>query len=183
MIALTRQQWQLLALGLLVLLAAWVLLRDGDPATDGPAASNPSGTEGTPAPAGPVADVRLEALTGNQAALGETERNPFRFQQRPAPAPPPAARGPIAPPPIAAPPLPTGPPPPPPIPLRYIGLVETPAAAGRIAMLSDGRGNVFYGKEGDIIEGRYRILRVGPDSADLVYLDGRGRQTIRLSGQ
>jgi hypothetical protein len=50
-------------------------------------------------------------------------------------------------------------------------------------VLSDGRGNVFNGKEGDVIEGRYRLLRVGNDSADLIYLDGRGRQTIRLSGQ
>ena len=57
--------------------------------------------------------------------------------------------------------------------------------AGRAAwlILSDGRGNVFDGKEGDIIEGRYRLLRVGTDAAELVYLDGRGRQTIRLSGQ
>ena len=183
MSALTRRQWQLVAVGVLVPAAALLLLRDGDPAAGRPAASNPSGIEGTPVPAGPVADVRLESLTGEQAALGKTERNPFRFQQRPAPAPTPAAPGPIAPPRITAPPLPSGPPPPPPIPLRYIGVVESPAPAGRIAMLSDGRGNVFYGKEGDIIEGRYRLLRVGPDSAELVYLDGRGRQTIRLSGQ
>ena len=38
-------------------------------------------------------------------------------------------------------------------------------------------------KSGDVIEGRYRLLRVGDNSADLIYLDGRGRQTIRLSGQ
>jgi hypothetical protein len=52
-----------------------------------------------------------------------------------------------------------------------------------VAVLADGRGNVFHGREGDIIEGRYRVLRVGADSADLMYVDGRGRQTIRLSGQ
>jgi hypothetical protein len=39
------------------------------------------------------------------------------------------------------------------------------------------------GREGDLIEGRYRVLRVGADSLDLAYADGRGRQTIRLSGQ
>jgi hypothetical protein len=53
----------------------------------------------------------------------------------------------------------------------------------RFAILSDGRGNVFHGKEGDIIEGRYRVLSVGTDTVDLSYLDGRGRQTLRLSGQ
>ena len=49
-------------------------------------------------------------------------------------------------------------------------------------MLSDGRGAPLYGNEGDIIEGRYRILRIGVESIEMAYLDGRGRQTIRLSG-
>ena len=48
-------------------------------------------------------------------------------------------------------------------------------------MLSDGR-NVFYGREGDTIEGRYRILRIGVESIELARLDGTGRQVIRLSG-
>jgi hypothetical protein len=78
---------------------------------------------------------------------------------------------------------PAGPPPPPPIALRFIGLVEAPGQAGRVAILSDGRGNVFYGKEGDTVEGRYRMLKIGPDAVELSYVDGRGRQTIRLSGQ
>jgi hypothetical protein len=86
---------------------------------------------------------------------------------------------------VFIPPAPAGPPPPPPIPLRFIGLVGAgpTTQAGRVAIFSDQRGNVVHGKEGDIIEGRYRVLRIGPDSADLVYLDGRGRQTLRLSGQ
>jgi hypothetical protein len=181
MIAIGRTQ--VLALALVAVAAAgFVMLRQApEPAGVAPAASNPQGgTAARPEPS--VADVNLEALRGTPAELGESQRDPFRFRPRPAPAPPPApprAAAPV----IAAPPVPTGPPPPPPIALRYIGLVDAPTQAGRVAMLSDGRGNVFYGKEGDIIEGRYRILRVGPDSAELAYLDGRGRQTIRLSGQ
>ena len=58
-----------------------------------------------------------------------------------------------------------------------------PNDGGRVAVLNDGRGNVFNSREGDIIEGRYRLLRVGNDSVDLIYVDGKGRQTIRLSGQ
>ena len=51
-------------------------------------------------------------------------------------------------------------------------------------MLSDGRGPcAVHGKEGDIIEGRYRIVRIGDESIEMEYLDGRGRQTIRLTGQ
>ena len=47
------------------------------------------------------------------------------------------------------------------------------------AVLRDDRG-VYHGREGDIIEGRYRILKIGAESIELAYVDGRGRQTIRL---
>ena len=78
---------------------------------------------------------------------------------------------------------PIEPPPPPPIPLKFIGLVnQDDPKVGRVAVLSDSRG-VYHGREGDIIEGRYRILKIGVESIDLAYLDGRGRQTIRQTGQ
>jgi hypothetical protein len=67
--------------------------------------------------------------------------------------------------------------------MRFIGIVDGPTPTGRVVFFSDGRGNVFFGREGDTIEGRYKVLEVGPDTAELSYLDGRGRQTIRLSGQ
>ena len=57
------------------------------------------------------------------------------------------------------------------------------ATLGRVAILSDARGGVFYGREGEIVEGRYRILKIGVESIDIAYLDGRGRQTIRHTGQ
>ena len=137
----------------------------------------------------PVADVRLELLQRSRPDLEEAQRNLFRFQGRPAPPESPRPR--VQPPTLAPPPapmvppviVPAGPAPPPPIPVRFIGLVDAPTQGGRIAILSDGRGNVFYGKEGDIIEGRYKVLKVGPDAMELSYLDDRGHQTIRLSGQ
>jgi hypothetical protein len=52
----------------------------------------------------------------------------------------------------------------------------------KIAILSDGQNPPFLGKEGAIIEGRYRILKIGVESVELAYADGRGRQTIRLTG-
>ena len=124
-----------------------------------------------------VTDIR------EHGALRGPDRNPFQFERRAAA---PAVRPQVVrrAPPVDLPPAgPLPPPPPPPIPLRYIGFLQPSGGPGRVAVLSDGRGNVFDGKEGDIIEGRYRLLRVGNDSADLIYLDGRGRQTIRLSGQ
>jgi hypothetical protein len=132
-----------------------------------------------------VPDVRIEQLQHDEGPFQAPVRNPFRFERRTVPG---ESSGPVRPRRVIAapPPEPVGPPPeppPPPIPLRYIGFLEPKGGPGRIAVLSDGRGTVIDGKEGDVIEGRYRLLRVGNDSADLAYLDGRGRQTIRLSGQ
>jgi len=128
-----------------------------------------------------VADVRLDLLTASGGDTPTVSRNPFRFQERAVP----VARRAAAPPrpEFTAPPVPTGPPPPPPITLRFIGLIEAPPRTGRVALLSDGRGGLMYGREGDTVDGRYRMLRVGLDSIEMAYLDGRGRQTIRLSGQ
>jgi len=126
-------------------------------------------------------DVHLKSLDAEHTKPGEVERNLFRF--RPKPSPPPAPRPTVAMPP-PQPVVPSGPPPPPPLPpiaLKFIGLFET-GNTQRIAVLSDGRGAPLYGKEGDIVLGQYKILHIGVESIELAYLDGRGRQTIRLSG-
>jgi hypothetical protein len=110
------------------------------------------------------------------------QRNLFRFKPKAPPPPPPAPVRPVQP---VEPAAPTGPPPPPPlapIALKFIGIVEAPSHGEKIAILSDGRNAPFYGKEGAIIEGRYRILKIGVESVELAYADGRGRQTIRLTG-
>jgi hypothetical protein len=127
-------------------------------------------------------DVHLKALGAEHAKPMEVVRNLFRFKPKPLPPPP-------APPRLAIPQAPDAAPPPvltpqtPPIALKFIGLVQTADKTQRLAVLSDGRGSIpIYGKEGDIIDGRYRIVRIGAESIELAYLDGRGRQTIRLSG-
>ena len=167
-----------------VVIVGVTMARDNNPADATPTPAR----RGAPAAATatmPVADVKLELLQQKRPELEEADRNLFRFQPRPAPPAPaapktaPAAAGPVVPAPV----VPAGPPPPPPIGLRFIGLVDAPTQAGRLAILSDGRGNIFYGKDGDIIEGRYKVLKVSPDAVELSYLDGRGRQTIRLTGQ
>src|SRR5829696_6242501 len=142
---------------------------------DPKAAARGKGPSGITAP-----DVHLRAL-GDEKPKPETapQRDLFRFKPK---APPPAAAPPVASGPAVS--APSGPPPPPslpPIAMRFIGLVESPEHGQKIAILSDGRGT-YQGQEGDIIEGRYRILRIGVESVEMAYLDGRGRQTIRLSG-
>jgi hypothetical protein len=169
-----------------VLLIATAVLRirsavSGSPATNtSPTAVSAPATRQSPttAPA-EVTEIDLQALKGDRPEPMDATRNPFRFKPRPAP-PPPAA------PPVVRPsaPVNTGPaepPPPPRIPLKFIGIIDSPAT-GRFAVLSDARG-VYQGRVGETIEGRYRILNIGVESVDLAYVDGRGRQTIRLTGQ
>ena len=181
----TQRQFGLLAVLAVVLVVAWSwVLGGGDPAETGRQPSNPP-ARGSSAGRDvriPVEDVALERLTAERDQLKATDRNPFRFRPPPPPPPPPVTRAPQ----VTGPPVPTGPPPPippPPIPLKYIGFADEAGPRPRFGVFSDGRGTVINASEGDILEGRYRVLRLGTDSADLVYLDGRGRQTIRLSGQ
>jgi hypothetical protein len=169
-----------LALGFLV----WS--RDAVPASGGGTASNsPVISELGRGNDQSVATVKLEQLRSPARTIPGVRRNPFQFRTASAP----ARSADAAPPRIEEfmPPAPVGPPPPPPIPLRFIGVLEGPTPSARVGIFSDartpGQGNVFHGKQGDVVEGRYRIVRLGADSADLVYLDGRGQQTLRLSGQ
>lgn len=151
-----------------------------------PASSNVRGTPrtqgGSPAMAAP--DVHLEALNAERSKPQEMERNLFRFRSKAPPtfSPPSGAVKPSLPA-----PGPSGPPPPPslpPIALKFIGTVELTEQKKKIAILSDGKSGVpIYGAEGETIEGRYKILKIGAESIEMAYVDGRGRQTIRLSGQ
>jgi hypothetical protein len=171
---------------LLVVLAVLGYRAWGNQATspNGSSPSNPRAAattaHGRPAPTAP--DVHLEALEGERPAPSDGERNLFRFKPK-APPPPPSMRPPT--PAITDPPVPTGPPPPPPLPpitLKFIGVMEQPGTKVKIAVLSDGQGPPMFGSEGGTVAGRYRVIRIGVESIELSYLDGRGRQTIRLTG-
>ena len=169
----------------LVAVAAWSM--QGGPAQ--PSQAVAGARPGAAAQAGgkaAITEVDLKALEAERPEPEQGTRNPFRFKPRPAPPAPPtasarqqqqaaaaeqAAAGPV------------GPPPPPRIPLKYIGDMTDPKNPGkRIAILADARGT-YYGRENDVVEGRYRIVRIGVESIELAYLDGRGRQTIRQTGQ
>jgi hypothetical protein len=176
---------QLLLLGALAIAVAVVVMtrRADNSADTSQARSNGrSATTATAAAATSVADLKLELLKSDSSDLGPSTRNPFQFRSKPsvpaASAQASAAKPPVV---IAPPPVPQGPPPPPPIALKYIGVLQT--AQGRMAVFRDNGGDIVNGREGDIIDGRYRLLKIGVESADLAYVDGRGRQTIRLSGQ
>jgi hypothetical protein len=71
-------------------------------------------------------------------------------------------------------------PPPPPIPLKFIGTLVK--GGKKVAIFSDGRGLPLWGTEGELILGQFRIVRIGVESVDMEYADGRGRQTIPMRG-
>src|SRR5437762_43971 len=113
--------------------------------------------------------VHLPELGADRPKPSAMRRNLFRFRVPPPPPPPPPPPTPVA----TPPPMPTGPPtppPPPPIPLKFIGSAITDR--GRIAVMTDPTGHSEHGREGDIVFGRYKILKVGVESVDVAYLDG-----------
>jgi hypothetical protein len=146
----------------------------------GGAATSTTGSRGA-TPNAEAPSVHLNALEEERAKPGGHERDLFRFKPK-APPPPPSAMRPAAPTAPVAPPAPAGPPPPPPITLKFIGIIDRGAGQPKIAVLSDGAGPPIHGEEGGTVAGKYRILRIGTESIEMAYLDGRGRQTIRLSG-
>jgi hypothetical protein len=177
-----RRQVLMGVLATAVVLAGWRYL--GAPADAPAAAATARRAAPAIAPVPPV-DLGLEALDEARTGPDEIERNPFVFGAREAAPSGPVDRrpdgpaGPPGPAPVALP----GPPPLAPIPFKFIGLVEDAAGTRRIAVLSDSKGLVVHGAEGAIIDGRFRILSIGPESIEIAYADGRGRQMLRLSGQ
>ena len=137
--------------------------------------------------AGPVGipGVALGSLGQAQPEPSDTGRDPFRFGSA-APSgvggPRPGSGDPVPAQPAATvmPAVPLEPPGPPPILLKFIGIAKQ--GEGRLfAVLRDDRG-IYYGAEGDVVEGRFRILRVSADTIEVSYTDGRGRTSIPLSG-
>jgi len=175
---------RLLLIGMLVLLLAvvgWTYFGSGNAPAPAPAAAGGSaaGRRQNEAEA-----VRLSSLSQSRDEPSSATRNPFKYQREAS-----GGKGTTEKPPVFQPvqpsevTAPAGPAPPPPIPLKFIGVLEK-TDGNRWAVLSVGEGRApLHGKEGDIIDGRYRILKIGNESIDLAYLDGRGRQTIRLTGQ
>jgi hypothetical protein len=134
------------------------------------------------APSEGAQSVRLDAIDREHPKPSTAGRDLFRFKPAPAPLPPmatgrgnqqPGQTGPSGPP---------QPAPPPPIALKFIGFADQGPGKPKAAWFSDGLGPPLLGIEGGTVAGRYRIVRIGVESTELEYLDGRGRQTIRLSG-
>jgi len=192
----TERRRQLVLTALAVVLAI-VVYREWPrtaPASTPPSNQRAAGTSGvardrTGKPPGPAAaettDVHLEALTAERPKPQPTERNLFRFREKPPPEPITSGRGTAPQPSGLVNPEPTGPPPPPPLPpinLKCFGVISKGAGGSKIVTCTDGNGPPQSAAEGQVVLGRYRILKIGEESIEIAYTDGRGRQTIRITG-
>ncbi len=119
--------------------------------------------------------LNLELLKGSEETEYEGKgRNIFRAQ---AEAPP--IEKPVAPVVTQRPVVPQGPPPPPPINLKFFGFASKPGETKRV-FLSDGD-DVFIAAEGEIVNRRYKVLRIGQSSVDIEDVLHNNRQTIPLT--
>lgn len=76
-------------------------------------------------------------------------------------------------------PPPTGPPPPPPINLKFVGFASGTGEPTRV-FLTQGD-DIFVAAEGEIVNRRYKVLRINPNSVEIEDVLGNNRQTIPLS--
>ncbi len=173
-----------IVLGVLAVLLAAAAYRAWNstavPAAPASEASRRAEARASAPPAESAIDVHLDALSAEPPKPEANGRDLFRFKPK-APPPLPTASRPTT----IAPPAASGPPPPPPVPpiaLKFIGTMEQPNGKPKLGVFSDGVGPPMVGAEGGVLDGRYRILKIGAESAEIAYLDGRGRTTLRLSG-
>jgi len=118
--------------------------------------------------------LRIDLLKNSEeAAYRGTGRN--IFEDTPPPIPQPIK--PVVPPPPT--PVVQTPPPPPPIPLKFYGFANKPGQAKAI-FLANGD-DIFIGHEGEIVNRRYKIVRIHATQVEIEDVLNNNRQTIPLT--
>lgn len=149
-------------------LVAWIGREpEESPEAPAPSSENPPGAPGKPAashsspPAavGDVADLKLER---GEAQAGTREIRNLFAEQTWVPPPPPAA---------------AGPPPPPPLPFTYLGkLIDE----GRVTLYLAAEERNLAVRQGDVINGTYRVKRIAPTAITFVYIPMNKQQTLDI---
>jgi hypothetical protein len=172
-----RRQLRWLTMLLLALVAVlWYQWGPAEPTA--PASNSPVQAGGALRPLRLPESIKLEELEA-VPERAEVGRNPFGFGTAPAP-PQPAVTYTPPPPPVLAPPAPQGPPP---IVLKLTAMIVIPTTGRTMVTLKDaGSGALFQAFEGDVVDGRYRVVKVGTQSVVLSYVDGSGTRTVTLGG-
>lgn len=68
---------------------------------------------------------------------------------------------------------------PPPIPLKVFGYANRPGEAKRVFLSRDQ--DIWVAKEGDVVDRRYRIVRINPNSVEVEDVLSNNRQSIPMS--
>jgi len=117
--------------------------------------------------------LRLDLLrSSEQTSYQGSGRNIFKTQQELAEIPQPVKSA-------STEPAPGPPQPPPPINLKFYGFASGPGEPKKV-FLSQGE-DIFIAGEGDIVDRRYKILRIGPNSIEVEDVLNNHRQTIFLT--
>jgi hypothetical protein len=74
---------------------------------------------------------------------------------------------------------PPPPPPPPPIELKFYGFATPQGEAKRIFLAK--HEDVFIAKEGDIVDRRYKVVRISPNAVEILDVLSNNRQSIPLT--
>lgn len=166
----------LAALALALLLKTWGA-PDAVP-TAGPSrvARRPGATAAAKPATNEVVKLRLAQLE-NPPPEYRVGRNPFRFYDPPPPPPPPpprlsaadlaALRAPVT---NLPPPTPPAPPKPQPPQIRFKFLGSFGPESARIAVFLDGE-NAINAQVGDIVLKKFRVAKIGYESADIEFVD------------
>lgn len=185
----TENRKAVIAAGVLALvavftLARWLMAPQPQVATKtapSPAAGTAAGRRGGTRPAPPMLlsgldpTLRLDWLRASEAVKYEGKgRNIFRADS--VPPPDTSVKNPV----VDKTPLPPpGPPPPPPINLKFYGFASKPGQPKQV-FLSQGE-DVFIAAEGDIVNRRYKVVRIGATSVEVEDLQYNHRQTLPLT--
>ena len=84
--------------------------------------------------------------------------------------------------PPAPPPPPPGPPPPPPITVKFYGFSQASVNGKRMGYFMDGD-EILLAGEGDTLERKYRVVRIGPASVVLEDLNAKREQSVPLTAE
>ena len=119
--------------------------------------------------------LKLDLLARSEGTKYEgTGRNIFKvFVEIPKPV------APVVPTPGPSQPAVYTPPPPPPIPLTFYGFA-TPSGGSKRIFLAHGE-DIFVAKEGEIVDRRYKVVRISPNAVEILDVLSNNRQSIPLT--
>jgi hypothetical protein len=66
------------------------------------------------------------------------------------------------------------------VPLQLVALATLPGNVRTATLRDTGTSTLVIGQEGQVLDGRYRLVKIGLESVIVSYLDGSGRRTLAL---